>query len=176
MKTLLTTQQIRDGVTHLAGQIAQDYAGGAPVVIGVLTGSMVLLSDLIRQLDLPLQVGLVQARSYRGTATSPGKLDIHAELLPEVRGRDVLLVDDIFDTGRTLEALLGQLRGHEPRSLRSAVLLRKRERQQVTIEPDYFVFEIPNVFVVGYGLDYQDCYRHLPYVAELDADDLTADR
>ncbi len=142
------------------------------MVIGVLTGSMVLLADLIRQIDLPLQVGLVQARSYRGSATRPGELAIHAELLPEVSGRDVLLVDDIFDTGRTLDALLRQLGDLGPRSLRSAVLLRKRERQQVAIEPDYFVFEIPNVFVVGYGLDYQDSYRHLPYVAELEEHDL----
>ena len=138
----------------------------------MLTGSIVLLADLIRQLDLPLEVGLVQARSYRGASTRPGELDIHAELLPEVRGRDVLLVDDIFDTGRTLAALLRQIGRLEPRSLRSAVLLRKCGRQEVAIEPDYFVFDIPNVFVVGYGLDYQDSYRHLPYVAELEEHDL----
>jgi hypoxanthine phosphoribosyltransferase len=172
LKTLLSTEQIRAGVTRLAGQIAVDYAGSAPVVIGVLTGSMVLLADLIRQIDLPLQVGLVQARSYRGSATRPGELAIHAELLPEVCGRDVLLVDDIFDTGRTLDALIRQLSTLGPRSLRSAVLLRKSGRQQVAIEPDYAVFEIPNVFVVGYGLDYQDSYRHLPYVAELEERDL----
>jgi hypoxanthine phosphoribosyltransferase len=172
LKTLLTTDEISAGVARLAGQIAGDYAGGAPVVIGVLTGSMVLLADLIRRIDLPLEVGLVQARSYRGAATTPGELAIHAELLPEVRGRDVLLVDDIFDTGRTLAALLAQLGQLGPRSLRTAVLLRKAERRQVAIEPDYVVFDIPNVFVVGYGLDYQDRFRHLPYVAELEAADL----
>ena len=174
MKTLLTTEQIRDGVAQLAGRIAVDYAATAPAVIGVLTGSMVLLADLIRQIDLPLQVGLVQARSYRGAATEPGELAIHAEWLPQVTGRDVLLVDDIFDTGRTLDALLGQLEQLRPNSLRSAVLLRKRERQQVAIEPDYVVFDIPNVFVVGYGLDYQDSFRHLPYVAELEPHDLAS--
>ncbi len=172
LKTLLSTEQIQSGVTQLAGRLAIDYAESAPVVIGVLTGSMVLLADLIRQIDLPLQVGLVQARSYRGTATRPGELAIHAELLPDVRGRDVLLVDDIFDTGRTLDALIKQLGQFKPRSLRSAVLLCKRERRQVEIEPDYVIFDIPNVFVVGYGLDYQDSYRHLPYVAELEAHEL----
>jgi hypoxanthine phosphoribosyltransferase len=172
LKTLLSSEQIRAGVARLAGQLAVDYAGKSPAVIGVLTGSMVLLADLIRQIDLPLQVGLVQARSYRGAATRPGELEIHAELLPEISDRDVVLVDDIFDTGRTLHALVGQLGQLGPRSLRTAVLLRKLERREVPIEPDYWVFEIPNVFVVGYGLDYQDSYRHLPYVAELDEHDL----
>jgi hypoxanthine phosphoribosyltransferase len=100
---------------------------------------------------------------------------IHAELLPEVAERDVLLVDDIFDTGRTLEALVAQVRSLRPRSLRSAVLLRKLGRQEVAIKPDYVAFEIPDVFVVGYGLDYQDAYRHLPYLAQLDEQDV-ADR
>ncbi len=102
----------------------------------------------------------------------PGQLEIHAELLPDVRGRDVLLVDDIFDTGRTLAALVGQIAALGPGSLRSAVLLRKRARQEVQLEPDYFVFDIPNVFVVGYGLDYRDSYRHLPYLAQLDETEL----
>jgi len=172
LKTLLSSEQIRAGVGRLAERIAADFRGQEPVVIGVLTGSIVLLADLIRQIDLPLQVGLVQARSYRGAATVPGRLEIHAELLPDVRGRDVLLVDDIFDTGRTLAALVRQIAALGPGSLRSAVLLRKRERQEVQLEPDYFVFEIPNVFVVGYGLDYRDSYRHLPYLAQLDEADL----
>ena len=155
-------------MARLAGQIAIDYAGRSPALIGVLTGSLVLLADLMRQIDLPLRIGLVQARSYRGAATLPGELELHLDLLPEIRGQDVLLVDDIFDTGHTLDALMTKLQSQHPRSLRSAVLLRKQGRQVVTLSPDYVAFEVPNVFVVGYGLDYQDEYRHLPYVAQLD--------
>ena len=95
-------------------------------------------------------------------------------MLPDIRGRDVLLVDDIFDTGRTLAALVDQFATLGPQSLRTLVLLRKAGRQQVELRPDYVGFEIPDVFVVGYGLDYQDAYRHLPYLAELHADDLPA--
>jgi hypoxanthine phosphoribosyltransferase len=132
------------------------------------------VADLIRRLDLPLQVGVIQARSYRGSATRPGPLEIDRRMLPDMRYRDVLLVDDIFDTGRTLCALLEQVRSLEPRSVRSAVLLLKTGRQETPIRPDYVAFEIPDAFVVGYGLDYQDGYRHLPYVATLDAQDLAA--
>jgi hypoxanthine phosphoribosyltransferase len=168
VKILLDAEQIRTGVARLARQIAHDYAGQSPALIGVLTGSLVLLADLMRQIDLPLRIGLVQARSYRGAATRPGELELHLDLLPEIAGQDVLLVDDIFDTGHTLETLVAKLQLQRPRSLRSAVLLRKQGRQVVTLSPDYVAFEVPDVFVVGYGLDYQDAYRHLPYVAQLD--------
>jgi hypoxanthine phosphoribosyltransferase len=174
VKKLLAEDEIRACVQRLARQIGDHYEGRALTVVGVLTGSIVLVSDLIRYLDLPLRLGVIQARSYRGAATSPGPLTIDSSMLPDIRGRDVLLVDDIFDTGRTLGALVDQFAALEPRSLRTMVLLRKAGRQQVTLRPDYVGFEIPDVFVVGYGLDYQDAYRHLPYLAELQADDLSA--
>jgi hypoxanthine phosphoribosyltransferase len=171
VKPLLDAEQLRAGVARLARQISVDYAGRSPSLIGVLTGSLVLLADLMRQIDLPLRIGLVQARSYRGAATRPGELEIHLDLLPAIAGEDVILVDDIFDTGHTLDALIGKLRLQGPRSIRSAVLLRKLGRQEVEILPDYVGFDIPDVFVVGYGLDYQDAHRHLPYVAELEEAD-----
>jgi hypoxanthine phosphoribosyltransferase len=174
VKQLLGEEQIQGGVARLAGQIADHYAGRPLTVIGVLTGSVVLVADLIRRLDLPLRVGVIQARSYRGRDTLPGPLAIDRSMLPDIKGRDVLLVDDILDTGHTLAALVEQVAALEPRSVRSAVLLRKLGRQQVEFEPDYVAFEIPDVFVVGYGLDYQDAYRHLPYVAQLEAEDLAA--
>lgn len=174
MKTLLDEHQIRAGVERLARAIAADYAGKPLTIICVLTGSMVLVADLIRRLDLPLRVGLVTARSYRGGATSPGALTINAEMLPDIEGRNVLLVDDIFDTGQTLTALVAQLGDLRPASVRSAVLLRKLGRQQVHFLPDYVGFDIPDKFVVGYGLDHNDLYRNLPYVAVLDDDDLAA--
>jgi hypoxanthine phosphoribosyltransferase len=172
MKTLISEDQIRDGVARLGRELNGFYSGRPLTVIGVLTGSVMLLADLIRQLDMPLCVGVIQARSYRGAATSPGELSVSSEYLPQITDREVLLVDDIFDTGHTLTAVMTQLASLAPRSLRSAVLLRKQGRQRVEITPDHVVFEIPDRFVVGYGLDYQDAYRNLPYIAALDPEDL----
>jgi len=136
-------------------------------MVGVLTGSLIFLADLIRHLDLPLRIGLIQASSYRGTATTPGQLHIQPELAPDVRGRHVLLLDDILDTGQTLGYLVDHLHSLEPLSLKVVVLLRKLGRQQVRVAPDYCGFDIPDKFVVGYGLDFNDEFRHLPYVAVL---------
>jgi hypoxanthine phosphoribosyltransferase len=172
VKQLLSEEQIKLGVQRLATEIGEHYAGRPLTIIGVLTGSMVLVADLIRRLDLPLRVGVIQTRSYRGGATRPGPLEINDSMLPDIQGRDVLLVDDIFDTGQTLSVLLRQIETLGPRSVRSAVLLSKLGRQQVAVRPDHVAFEIPDGFVVGYGLDYQDAYRHLPYVAVLEPADL----
>jgi hypoxanthine phosphoribosyltransferase len=172
MKILITQEQIRTGVAQLGRELNVYYAARPLTVIGVLTGSVMLLADLIRQLDMPLCVGVIQARSYRGAATQPGDLRINTEFLPPIGDRDVLLVDDIFDTGHTLAAVMAQLTSLSPRSLRSAVLLRKRDRQRVSLGPDHVVFEIPDRFVVGYGLDYNDAYRNLHYIAALDQENL----
>ncbi len=172
MKCLIDEASIRSRVAELGQQIADAYRGRPLTVLGVLTGSIVLLSDLIRTVDLPLRVGLIQASSYRGPSTAPGQLSVNAALLPDIRGRDVLLVDDIFDTGRTLVRLREAVAEKDPASIRSAVLLWKEGRSEVAIEPDFFGFRIPNKFVVGYGLDYNDEYRHLPYIAALDDADL----
>lgn len=168
LKVLLSADQLHEGVQRLAREIESHYRGQPLTILGVLTGSLMLVADLIRLLDLPLRVALVQARSYRGTATSPGELAVSTEMLPDIRGRHVLLVDDIFDTGRTLHGLISHLNRLELASVRSAVLLRKQGRQEVDLQPDYVAFEIPDRFVVGYGLDYDDQYRNLPYVALLD--------
>ena len=171
MRILLTEAEIAAGIARLARQIAADYQGRPLTVLGVLTGSLIFLSDLIRRLNLPLKVGLVQASSYRGLATSPGSLVIADLNGLEISGRHVLLLDDIFDTGQTLSGIVGSLQKLEPASLRSAVLLWKEGRQRVTLTPDYHCFRIPDVFVVGYGLDYNDEYRHLPHVAALEDHD-----
>ena len=156
----------------MANDLTRHYGEEPLTIIGVLTGSVVLLADLIRLLRMPLRVGVVQCRSYRGKTTTPGSLTVSSDLLPDVRGHRVVLVDDIFDTGQTLEQLLVQFDEMAPRSLQSAVLLRKRGRQRVAVQPDYVAFEIPDEFVVGYGLDYHDAYRNLPYVAALEAHEL----
>jgi hypoxanthine phosphoribosyltransferase len=175
MEILIPAERIRERVGELARQIAADYQGRPVTIVGILTGSLIFLADLVRQLDLHLRIGLVQASSYRGIATAPGELHIVPDLTPDVRGRHVLLLDDILDTGQTLSRLVRHLHGLGAASLRTAVLLRKHGRQQVPLEPDYCGFEIPDAFVVGYGLDFNDEYRHLPYIAVLPADQAPAD-
>jgi hypoxanthine phosphoribosyltransferase len=168
MDILISAEQIQRRIDELARQIAHDFRERRPVmIVGVLTGSLIFLADLMRRLDLPLRIGLIQASSYRGPATTPGELHIGPELQPDVSGRHVLLLDDILDTGQTLIHLIGHLNNLGAASVHVAVLLRKQGRQQVPLEPDYCGFDIPNVFVVGYGLDFNDEYRHLPYVAVL---------
>lgn len=171
MKILVSAAQIQTSVDQLAAQIRERESGRPLTVIAIMTGSIVFLADLIRKLDMPLRVGVVQASSYRGTQRGP--LAIHADMMPDIAGRDVLLVDDIFDTGHTLQEVLARFVEFRPRSIRSAVLLVKRGRQQVDFRPDYVGFEIPDEFVVGYGLDYNDAYRNLPHLAVLEPRDLT---
>lgn len=172
MRILLSEQQLREGVARVAAEVTQCYGDRVLTIVGVLTGSIVLLADLIRQLELPLRVGVVQASSYRGATTTRGELFVNAELMPDITDRHVLMVDDIYDTGHTLVAVMAQMREFHPKSLRSLVLLRKQGRQEVTVEPDFVAFDIPDEFVVGYGLDYHDAHRNLPYVAALDQEDL----
>lgn len=171
VKTLLSETELQAGVSRLAQRIHADYSGRSLTILGVMTGSVVVMADLIRRLALPLRVGVVQASSYKGGMTS-GPLSIAAELMPDIDGRDVLILDDIFDTGRTMLGLLDRLQALGPRSVRSAVLLLKQGRQEVAYRPDYVAFEIPDLFVVGYGLDYRDQWRQLPYVATLEPSDI----
>jgi hypoxanthine phosphoribosyltransferase len=167
MDILIPADRIQRRVAEMARQIAQDYGNQPVTIVGVLTGSLIFLADLIRNLDLALRIGLIQASSYRGATTRPGQLHVQPELVPDVRGRHVLLLDDILDTGQTLGYLVDHLHDLEPLSLKVVVLLRKLGRQQVQVVPDYCGFDIPDKFVVGYGLDFNDEFRHLPYVAVL---------
>lgn len=169
MKILVPEDQLRQGIQRMASEIRQHYAGKPLTLVGVLTGSICLLADLIRLLDIPLRVELIQAYEPAHGGTRPGPLAIDLEQLSDgVERRDVLLVDDIFDTGNTLWELIPQIDELNPVSVRSAVLLRKQGRAQVKLKPDFVGFDIPDVFVVGYGLDYRDSFRHLPYVAMLE--------
>jgi hypoxanthine phosphoribosyltransferase len=172
MRILIGEDEIRQRINQLGQQISADYSGRPLTVLGVLTGSIVLLADLIRATTVPLRVALISASSYGGTRTTPGELKINSSLVPDLRGRDVLVLDDIFDTGHTMQGLLGALKEHAPASLKTAVLLWKTERNQVNFAPDYYGFKIPDEFVVGYGLDYNDEYRQLPFIGVPDAEDL----
>jgi hypoxanthine phosphoribosyltransferase len=172
MKTLLSKEELHDGVARMAVEIEQAFEGRQLTIVGVLTGSVVLVADLIRLIHQPMRVGVIQASSYRGATTTRGDLVINSELMLDITGRDVLLVDDIFDTGVTLSQVVEKLADFKPRSVGSAVLLRKEGRQEVSYKPDFVAFEIPDEFVVGYGLDYEDMYRNLPYLAALEEEDL----
>jgi len=167
MDVLISADKIHQRVSEIARDISTDYHGQPILIVGVLTGCLIFLADLIRRLELPLRIHLVQASSYRGTSTTPGELHLRLDTLPALNGRNVLVVDDILDTGQTLSALLAELQQRGANSVRLAVLLRKVGRQRVPLEADYVGFDIPDAFVVGYGLDYNDEYRHLPHIAIL---------
>jgi hypoxanthine phosphoribosyltransferase len=172
MNVLITEDEIQKRVRALGVRISQEYAGRPLTVLGVLTGSIVLLADLIRATSIPLRVALIEASSYGGTRTKPGELTINSGLVPDLKGRDVVVLDDIFDTGNTMVGLYQAIKDFQPASIRSAVLLWKTDRTVVELEPDYFCFQIPDEFVVGYGLDYNDEFRNLPFIGIPDEDDL----
>ncbi|HEX4612857.1 MAG TPA: hypoxanthine phosphoribosyltransferase [Urbifossiella sp.] len=168
MDVLITADQIRERVDRMAVEIETAYHDGRPVtVVGILTGCLVFMADLIRRIDLPLRVAFLTASSYRGETTTPGKLVIRDELLPDIAGRHVLLLDDILDTGKTLTRVVSHLLDRGAETVKVGVLLRKIGRQDVPFDPDFVGFTIPDKFVVGYGLDYNDEYRHLPYIGVL---------
>lgn len=173
MKVLLDEEAVQAGVHRLARQISHWYGDDPLTILGVMTGSVLLLADVIRLLKMPLRVGAIHASSYRGETTR-GDLIWNEANLPPIKDQHVLLVDDIFDTGNTISRLLDALQNRNPKSLRSAVLLEKLGQAQVPIRPDHVVFQIPNEFVVGYGLDFRDQFRNLPYVAVLEASDIEA--
>ena len=175
MKQILSSNQIRDGVQKLAEQLKAIYGDRPITIVAILTGSLVLLADLIRQLEMPLRVALIQANRDRTPDPPADGSSAEENIFPKLKGRDVLVIDDIFDTGHTLVEVLAQIIQHEPQSLRSAVLMRKTGRSEVPIQPDIVMFEIPDEFVVGYGLDYEDRFRNLPYVVALEPEDLTTE-
>lgn len=170
MKILLNERQLHEGVAALAEKINRDYQNRPLTIVGVLTGSVVLMADLIRKLEMPLRVGVVQTSSYAGTQR--GSLTINSDMMLDITGREVLLIDDIFDTGHTLSEVIQLMKELGPTSLRSAVLLLKSGKQEVQWRPEYVAFDIPDEFVVGYGLDYNDEYRNLPYLACLEPSDI----
>jgi hypoxanthine phosphoribosyltransferase len=166
-QVLITREQIEARVGQLARRIERDYRGRDLVMVPLLTGTVPFLADLIRHLSLPLRLDFMGVSSY-GAGTESGELVFTKELRLNVRGRHVLLVDDILDTGRTLCRVTEKLRALRPRSIKTCVLLDKKARRVAKIEADYVGFEIPDLFVVGYGLDFAERYRNLPFVGVLE--------
>ena len=174
MRILLDESELHEGVEGLAREIDEFYDHSRPLtVIAIMTGSLVLFADLIRRLSMPQRVGVIRASSYRG-GTSSGELTVDAEMMIDVQDRNVLLVDDIFDTGKTLERLSGMMTDFGAKTVKTAVLLRKQREHLTSMRPDFVAFEIPDEFVVGYGLDYLDMYRNLPYLAVLEPAEIEA--
>ena len=173
MKTLITEDQLRQGIARLSDDIRKHYDGKPLTLVGVFIGSVVLLADLIRLLDIPLRVEMIQSRRNGTGSTKPGPLVLDPQrLVDDIRGRHILLVDDIFDTGNTIWDLIPQLDELGPATVRVAVLVRKQGRSQVPRQPDFVGFDIPDAFVVGYGLDYNDRYRNLPCIAALEPEEM----
>ena len=164
---LLTQQQIQDKVKELGVQLMKDYADKDPIFVGVLKGVAVFFADMIRQFNAPCQIDFMWISSYCGTKSS--EMVIRKDVSADIEGRHVVILEDIFDTGRSLDFTYHHLLKKNPASLRICTLLDKPERRnpEVTLQPDYTGFVIPNEFVVGYGLDYNEHYRNLPYVGIL---------
>ncbi len=163
---LITQAQLARRVRELSRQIERDFAGRDLVVVSLLTGTVLFLADLIRYLDLPLHLDFIGVSSY-GNGTMSRKLVFTKELRLDVRGCDVLLVDDILDTGKTLRAVVDKLNKLKPRRIKTCVLLDKPAGRVKAFEADYAGFVIPDLFVVGYGMDYAERYRNLPFVGVL---------
>ncbi len=163
---LIDPETIKKRVCQLAAAIQKDFAKRELVVVALLNGTVIFLADLIRELTIPVRLDFIGVSSYRG-GTSPRELIFTKELRLDVKGRDVLIVDDILDTGRTLHAVSDKIRTMEPRRLRMCTLLDKPARRVIKIKADYSGFRIPDVFAVGYGLDYAEKFRNLPFIGVL---------
>ncbi len=166
---LLTQEQIQEKVKELAAILSKEYAGKDPVFVGVLKGVVIFFADMVRAIDTPCQIDFMWISSYGSGSDSSGKMDVKRDVSADLRGRHVVILEDIFDTGNSLEFTYKHLLSKEPASLKICTLLDKPERRNpaVTVKPDYVGFVIPNEFVVGYGLDYDEHYRNLPYVGIL---------
>lgn len=168
VRSLLSAERIATRISELARQITLDYAGRSLVLLCVLKGSFVFAADLARAIALPVRVEFLGVRSYGDDTKSSGVVQITQDLTRPVDGDDILIVEDIVDTGLTLSYLREQLRSRNPASIKVAALLHKPARMQRAVEIDYLGFTIEDVFVVGYGLDYADRYRNLPFIGVLD--------
>ena len=164
---LVTREQLTQRVSELAAQITRDYAGKAPLMVGILRGSVIFMADLVRQIDLPITMDFMVVSSYGAGTVSSGLVNIKKDLEEDIRGRDVIIVEDILDTGNTLVKLTAELLRREPASLKLCVMLDKPSRRTTPIKADYVGFSIPDAYVVGFGLDFDQYYRQLPYVGVL---------
>lgn len=167
LKVLITEEELKECVKKLGEQISRDYQGKNLLMVSVLKGSVVFMSDLMRSITIPAQIDFMSVSSYGSGVKTSGVVKIIKDLDQQLEGKDLLIVEDILDSGMTLSYLSQLLRARSPRSIRIATLLDKPERRTADIQADYYGFRVPDAFVVGYGLDYSEKYRNLPYIGVL---------
>ena len=167
LKVLLSQQEIADKVCEIGKQITKDYEGKNLLMVSVLKGSVVFMSDLMRAIDIPCQIDFMMVSSYGAGVKTSGVVKIMKDLDTPLEGRDLIIVEDILDSGKTLHYLKGMLGERHPKSIRIATLLDKPDRREAPITADYVGFVVPDQFIVGYGLDYAEKYRNLPYIGVL---------
>jgi len=172
MEVLIASADIRRRVCELGNQIARDYPDSTPLLVGVLNGCICFVADLMQAIPIPHELDFVSVSSYGAASESSRKPRLVKDLEREVAGRDVILVEDIVDSGHTLDFLRESLLARSPRSLRIATLLDKAERRERAVPLDYVGFSVPDRFLVGYGLDFAERFRHLPYIAALDPSEI----
>ncbi|MBI1847192.1 MAG: hypoxanthine phosphoribosyltransferase [Candidatus Rokubacteria bacterium] len=168
-RVLITEDELRARVTALGEALARDYADRHPVLVGVLKGALLFMADLIRAVSIDLETDFIVLASYGAATRSSGVVKLASDLSHPIEDRDVVIVEDIIDTGRTVSYLKRNLETRRPRSVKICALLDKIERREVEVDIDYLGFTIPNVFVVGYGMDHAGLYRNLPHIATLDS-------
>jgi len=171
-KPIVTQEQMRARIRELGRQVSADYVGKDLVLVGVLKGAYAFYADLARAIRIPVRVDFIVVKSSAQRGKSPGKVKLVTELTEEIKGKDVLLVEDIVDSGVTAQYLLKALAKKKPRSINICTLLSKPDRRVVDVDVEYVGFNVPNQYIVGYGLDYRQKYRNLPYLAVLDQKDL----
>ncbi|MDB8645359.1 hypoxanthine phosphoribosyltransferase [Streptococcus australis] len=166
-KILISHDEIVTAARELGQKLTEDYQGKNPILVGILKGSVPFMAELIKHIDTHIELDFMLVSSYHGGTSSSGVINIIKDLDQDIKGRDILFVEDIIDTGKTLKSLKELFEGRQPASVKIATLLDKPEGRLVEIEADYTCFTIPNEFVVGYGLDYDENYRNLPYIGVL---------
>ncbi|ANZ59969.1 hypoxanthine phosphoribosyltransferase [Secundilactobacillus paracollinoides] len=166
-RVLYSQDDIKAACQRLGAQLTEDYAGKRPLVIGVLKGVIFFMTDLLREMDLMADLDFIDVSSYHGGTASTGEVTLEQDISTDIKDRDVIIVEDILDSGRTLAYLKDFLEARQPRSFKVCTLLDKPEGRVVEARADYVGFNVPNEFLVGYGLDYQEFYRNLPYVGIL---------
>lgn len=166
-KVLVSHDEITEAAKKLGAQLTKDYAGKNPILVGILKGSIPFMAELVKHIDTHIEMDFMMVSSYHGGTASSGVINIKQDVTQDIKGRHVLFVEDIIDTGQTLKNLRDMFKEREAASVKIATLLDKPEGRVVEIEADYTCFTIPNEFVVGYGLDYKENYRNLPYIGVL---------
>ena len=162
----VSAEEIQARVKELGQQITRDYQGKSPVIMCMLKGAVYFFADLTKHIDLPIMIDFARLSSYRNGTVS-GEMQVIADITTDIKNKDVIIVEDIIDSGKTLSYFIKMLEKHNPASIKICAFLDKKERREVDIKVDYVGFDIPNYFVIGYGLDYAEKYRDLPFLAEV---------